>query len=363
MPVREQTEVTLPASAAVSESRNWPLRRFVACCAALILCSYSFLTYWEYSREFYSDPAGWNRLAQGHGMAPQQYRIGVLLVAHLVTVVSRGHLAMRHALTLLDGLFLLVGLSATIFLVTQTRFYREASPLRRCITQLLAIALLLFYLSWTFWYHKPETIAHFASLALAALLLSGRVRIPLAMAAVGLVLVSVYLATIRADSGLALNLGILLIALLPGERTLPLGRTLQATAGVAGLIAVLGVEFYIKTVLYPASRFSDPLFELLRNLRSPVSLFCVMVALAPYFVVVLLAARRWQELEVWEAALIVASLAEFLMFVVVALADEVRLFLPYAMALLPTSAALLCRQLTGAKSPSAADHRPPETHR
>jgi hypothetical protein len=29
-----------------------------------------------------------------------------------------------------------------------------------------------------------------------------------------------------------------------------------------------------------------------------------------------------------------------------ALADEVRLFLPYPMALLPTSAALLCRELT-----------------
>jgi hypothetical protein len=354
MLVRDEVAAAPPAQQAVSADRNWSLRWFVACFVALLLSSYSFLTYWEYSREFYADPAGWNALLQGHGTAPQQYRIGVLFVAHLLTVASRGHLAMRHALTLLDGLFLLVGVSTTIFLVTQSRFYREASALRRCVLQLLAIALLLFYLSWTFWYHKPETLANFASLALAALLLSGRLRIPAAMAAVGLVLISVYLATIRADSGLALDLGIVLLALFPGEKTLPLGRTLQAIAGGAGLVAVVGVEFYIKTILYPGNRFSDPLFELVRNLRSPVSLFCVMVALAPYFVVVFLASRRWRELETWEAALLVASLIEFLLFVVMALADEVRLFLPYPMALLPTSAALLCRALTGAESGSIA---------
>jgi hypothetical protein len=329
------------------------LRRFVALFAALIVCSYSFLTYWEYSREFYADPAGWNALLAGQGTAPQQYRIGVLFAAHFLSLLAHGHLAMRHTLTLLDGLSLLIGISATFFLVRQTRFYREASLERRCATQFLAILLLLFYLSWTFWYHKPETMANFAALGLGSVLLSGRLRIPAGIAAAGLVLLSVYLATIRADSGLALNLGILLLALVPGGKAPALGRRLQALAGGAGLIAVLGVEFYIKNILYPGNRFSDPLFELLRNLRSPVSLFCVRVSCAPYFLVALLAWRRWRTLEAWEAVLLVASLVEFLVFVVVALADEVRLFLPYPMALLPTSVALLGRELMGAQTQAA----------
>jgi hypothetical protein len=332
----------------------------VALLAVLILASYTFLTYWEYSREFYADPAGWKALLEGHGTAPQQYRIGVLFVAHSLSLLSRGHLAMRHTLTLLDGLSLLVGIAATFFLVTQTRFYRKASLERRCATQLLAIILLLFYLSWTSWYHKPETMANFASLALASVLLSGRLRIPAGAAAAGLVLLSLYLGTIRADSGLALNLGILLLALLPGEKTPALGRSLQALAGGVGLMAVLGAQFYIKNVLYPGNRFSDPLFELLRNLRSPVALFCVGVAFTPYFLVVFLAWRRWRSLEAWEAVLVVASLLEFLVFVVVALASEVRLFLPYPMALLPTSAALLGRELMCAQPPSAG--APREAH-
>jgi hypothetical protein len=332
-----------------ASSREHALRRFVFFFAALVLSSYSFLSYWEYSREFYSDPVGWSRLLQGQGMAPQQYRIGILRLAHLLSVHSFGHLALRHTLTLLDFVFLLVGMTATFYLVTQTRFYREAAYLRRCSAPLLALLLLLFYLSWTFWYHKPETIANFACLALASVLLSGKLRLPAASAAAGLMLISAYLGTIRADAGLALNLGILLLALFPGGKTLPLGRVPQAVAGGIGLIATLGVEFYIKNVLYPGNRFSDPLFELVRNIASPISLFCVGIAFAPYFLTLYFALRRWSSLEAWEAALIVASLVEFLLFVVVALADEVRLFLPYPMVLLPTSAALLCRELTGAQ--------------
>src|SRR5271154_6489380 len=93
---------------------------FLALFAVPIVGSYSFLSYWEYSKEFYSDPAGWNRLLLGQGSAPQQYRVGVILVARFLSLLTHGHLAMRHVLTLLDLLFLIVGMSATFFLVTQT---------------------------------------------------------------------------------------------------------------------------------------------------------------------------------------------------------------------------------------------------
>jgi hypothetical protein len=311
-----------------------------------MVLSYSFFSYWEYQREFFANPLGWHNLLSGHGTAPQQYRVGVLFVANDLSLLTRHHLKIRHALALLDALFLLLGVTVTLFLVTQTRFYRAASQTRRALTQLVAILLLLFYLSWTFWYHKPETIANFASLSLAALLLSGVLRVPRAVLAIGMVLVSVYLGTIRADSGLALNLGVLLTACLPGKRTLPMGSLWQGGVGGLGVLAVLSVQGYLKNVLYHTNPFSDSLFQLTGNLHSAISLFCVGTALAPYFLSAWLARRRWQTLEGWEQTLLLASGIEFLIFVVVARADEVRLFLPYPMALLPTSAALLCRMLT-----------------
>ncbi|HWZ50911.1 MAG TPA: hypothetical protein VNW54_05555 [Granulicella sp.] len=343
-------ETCLQDGYAVSTHLDRLLRRFVFLFAVVIVSSYSFLSYWEYSKEFYLDPTGWSKLLQGHGTAPQQYRVGVLFVAHFLSALTHGHLAMRHTLALLDLLFLVIGVVATFFMVARTRLYGEVSHVHRCALQFLALLLLLFYLSWTFWFHKPETIANFASLSVAAVFLSGRLRIPAPVAAVGLLLVSIYLATIRADSGLALNIGVLLLALLPTGKALPLGRVLQGLAGGGGLIAVLGVEFYIKNVLYPSNRFSDPLFELLTNLKSPFTLYCVCIALAPYFLIVFLALRRWKTLEAWESALLVASIVEFFIFMILALADEVRLFMPYPMALLPSSAALLCRELTGVPS-------------
>jgi hypothetical protein len=330
----------------MEERLNKRLTWFVAFLAVLMVSSYSFLSYWEYHREFFADPVGWQTLLLGHGTAPQQYRVGVLFVANDLSRLMRHHLQLRHALALLDAVFLLLGVTVTLLLVTRTGFYRGASQLRRALTQLVTVFLLLFYLSWTFWYHKPETIANFASLSLAALLLSGVLRVPRTVVAIGMVLLSVYLGTIRADSGLALNLGVLLAACLPGKRALPMGRLWQGVVGGIGVLAVLSVEGYLKNVLYPGNPFSDSLFQLSSNLHSAISLFCVGTAFAPYFLSVWLARRRWQTLEGWEQILLLASGIEFLIFVIVARANEVRLFLPYPMVLLPTSAALLCRMLT-----------------
>ena len=331
----------------VSAAPSHQLKKFVILCTVLIIGSYSFLSYWQYSREFYQDPAQWSTFLQGHATAPAQYRIGVLFPANFLAKLSHGHLAMRHTLALLDFIFLTVGVSITTFLVSGMSFYRKASIQARGIIHLLVLLLLLFYLSWMFWYHKPETLANFCFLAIAAGLMAGRWRISPLLAAFGLLLVSAYLGTIRADSGLALNLGLLLIALFPAGRSLPLGRITQIVTGILGSGIVLGVESYIKYVLYPHNPFSDRLFQLVTNLKSPLSLFCVVFALTPYFLIVALSRRYWRKLEAWECALILASIIEFVIFFVVARVDEVRLFIPYAMVLLPTSAILFGYELLG----------------
>jgi hypothetical protein len=331
----------------VPEVLSRRLRRFLVYSTILIIGSYIFLSYWAYSKEFYAFPAEWSDLLAGRGTAPAQYRIGVVFVAGFLGKLSHGHLAIRHSLALVDLVFLGIGLPLTLVLIARTRFYRAASYPLQCTTHFVAILLMLFYLSWTFWYHKPETIANFGSLAIAAALLAEWRRITPPVAALGLILISAYLGCVRADSGFSLNLGILLAALLPGESALRPGRGMKIVAGLAGLIAVVGVEYYIKHKMFPGNPFSDPLFQLVRNLKSPLNLFCVIFALSPYFVVVRLAGKHWSRLEEWERALVIASVVEFAFFFIVAKVDEVRVFLPYAMALLPTSAALLCREITG----------------
>src|SRR6185503_2609618 len=168
-----------------SKASGRRLGKFVLLFIVLIIGSYTFLSYWQYSKEFYQDPAQWSSLLQGHAAAPAQYRLGVVFPAGFISKLSHGHLAMRHALTLMDFGFLALGISITFLLISSTRFYREASYSGRCVMNLLAILLLLFYLSWTFWYHKPETIANFGLLAVAAALMAGLWRIPRLVAALG----------------------------------------------------------------------------------------------------------------------------------------------------------------------------------
>lgn len=326
---------------------NSNLKKFVTFFIILIISSYTFLSYWEYSKEFHQAPTEWSTFLQGHASAPAQYRIGVMFPASFISKLSHSHLAMRHTITLVDFVFLAIGLSIIFPLISRTHFYQESSYSARCVVYLLAILLLLFYLSWTFWYHKPETIANLGSLAIAAALIAGLFRIPRLLAALGLIAISAYLGTIRADSGLALNLGLVVVALLPEKRSLPLGRITQIFTGVIGIATVLGVESYIKYVLYPQNPLSDSLFQLVTNLTSPVNLFCVIFALAPYFLIVALACKYWRRLEAWERTLMIASLIEFTIYFIVAKADEVRLFIPYAIVLLPTSAMLLYFKLFG----------------
>ena len=329
----------------VLETSDSRLRKIVGSFLILIIGSYIFLSYWDYSKSFYQNPNEWKDFILGHATAPAQYRIGVVFPAHFLSRLSHGHFAMRHTLSLLDLFFLTIGIVAIFSLISRMQVYRKSLFVEKCMMQLIAVSLLLFYLSWTLWYHKPETIANFGSLAVAVGFTAGLYRTPKLLSAFGLILIALYLGTIRADSGFAFNLGLLIVALLPEGKNLHLGRVLQICTAIIGLAAVIGAEAYIKYVLYPHNPFSDSLIQLGTNLISPINLFCVIFALAPYFLIVWLATKSWKNLEVWESVLVIASCIEFVLFFVVARSDEVRLFIPYAMALLPTSAVLINRSL------------------
>ena len=329
----------------VLETSDSRLGKLVGFFLLLIIGSYIFLSYWDYSKSFHQNPNEWQDFILGRATAPAQYRIGVVFPAHFLSRLSHGHLAMRHTISLLDLFFLTIGIAVVFSLLSRTQLYRKSLFTEKCVMQLTAVSLLLFYLSWTLWYHKPETIANFGSLAVAVGFTAGLFRTPKLLSALGLVLIAVYLGTIRADSGFAFNLGLLIVALLPEGRSLHLGRALQIGTAIIGLVAVIGTEAYIKYVLYPHNPFSDSLIQFGTNLISPINLFCVIFALAPYFLIVWLATKFWRNLEAWESILVIASCIEFVLFFVVARSDEVRLFIPYAMALIPTSAVLINRGL------------------
>src|SRR5271167_3357750 len=67
---------------------------------AFIVCSTIFADYWEYSRAYHGDPDIWMDVIRGTAAAPQQYRIGVPVVADLLR--RHGHMGLRHGFALVD---------------------------------------------------------------------------------------------------------------------------------------------------------------------------------------------------------------------------------------------------------------------
>ena len=338
-------------SSALNATRT--LERFCSLALSLVVISFIFFTNLEYKRTLLTYPFTWRDLLAGRGAAPDQYRVGVIFIGGFLHQASHGRLALRYCLTLLDFGFLVVGVFAMYAVLTGGRWYRAAEPAMKAATLFLALLMLMYYLPWTLWYQKPETIANFAALASASVLLSGKYKLGPAGMGVGLVLVSAYLATVRADAAFALNAGMLLATLLPGAPCLPFTRKTQALVAAIGITLDLGIEFYIKHVLFPTNVFIYPIIQIRGNFTIPLNGFCFAIALAPYLLFLVWSRREWTILEGWERVLIAASLVELILFIVVALVDEVRLFLPFPMALLPSSAALFCRRLV--KTPHRED--------
>ena len=311
------------------------LRRFLGWTVFLITTGYTFLDYWNYSRSDHEGGSEWNNLLAGRGYAPAQYRIGVLRFAALLANLTHTHL--RHMFAVID--FFCLGLSIWLLLrlIRRSEVFRAASRIGQWMQASLALGCVLLYLLWTFWYQKPETHATLLLLILSAVAAQWRQRIP---AAIALIVVGALGATVRSDAIAAFHVGFLAVCLLPQARSLPLGRATQMVASVLSLLAAVGVQYTIMHVLYPHAPREVSAFQLWTNVTSYLDYIVLACALFPWWITLRLAAKRWRTLDGWSVALVLGSVVHFLLFYFIGMASEVRIFLPFAMTLIPLTATL-----------------------
>ena len=326
------------------------LRRFLGWTVFLITSGYVFLDYWNYSRTFHEGGGEWESLLAGRSFAPAQYRIGVLQTAALLARIT--HTQLRHMFAVIDFVCLGIALSLLLLLLTRTETFRRAAQpgpeqarlgteiLGQWLQATLALGCFLLYLLWSFWYQKPETQATLLILVLSAVLTTLATRQSRVPAALGLIVLAAIGATIRADAVIALHAGFLGACLLPQARTLPLGRGLQATASLLSIVAALAVQYAIMHWLYPHAPRQVSAFQLAGNLSNPMSNIVLLLALFPWWLTLWLAAKRWRTLDGWSMGLLLGSLVHFALFYTLGIAGEVRIFLPFAMTVVPLTVTL-----------------------
>ncbi len=309
-------------------------KKVVSVLLSLVVLSAGFLDYWSYSQAFHTEPGIWMDVVGGTANAPNQYRIGVIDTAYFLA--QHTHLALRYMLTVLDVIAGFVAVFALFFVFRRSAVYREAGLAGRWFGAAGFLVLVQFYLAWLVWYQRPETLPTTAILALALLLLAAPLRGGAGTAVCGLLLLAVAQGFVRADVAFALHLGILLVCLTPLGRGFALSRGLQAGTSAGAMLMVLGIQYWLMRQAFPQANYgSTPVFQLILNLSSPDAWIPFVLFMGPFAWTVWMVGRRRFQMEAGGVAVLVGALVFLGMWMMGGRVKEVRIFLPFALALAP----------------------------
>ncbi len=330
-------------------------KRVVSVLLGLIVLSAAFLDYWSYSQTFYREPGIWMDVVGGTAHAPGQYRVGVIDTAYFLA--RHTHLGLRHTLAVLDVVSGFIAVFTLFLILRRSAVYREAGQAGEWFGAVSFVALVQYYLAWLLWYQKPETLPTTALLALSLLLLTVRMPLPDGLGSmarvIGLLLLVVAQAFVRADVAFALHVGVLLVCLTQAGKGFALSRWLQAGTSLAGVMLAVAIQYWLMRRVFPQANYGDtPVLQLFLNLKSPGSLFPFLLFLAPFaWTAVMLMRRRYQvgsaEIGMFTGAVIFLG-----MWVTVGRIAEVRIFLPFALALAPLTVGIAMQRFLSGVSHS-----------
>jgi hypothetical protein len=154
----------------------------------------------------------------------------------------------------------------------------------------------------------------------------------------------------RADVAFALHLGILLICLTKAGKGFALPRGVQAGTSMVAMLLAVGIQYWLMKRVYPQASYGDtPVLEFFLNLKSPQAYAPFLLFLLPAGWTGVMLSRRRYEVEPADLGIFTAAVIFLGMWVVVGKIAEVRIFMPFALALAPLTAELaMQRFLPGA---------------
>jgi hypothetical protein len=323
-------------------------KRITSIVLSIVLLSATFLDYWGYSRQFYKEPGTWLDVIAGTANAPSQYRIGVVYTANFLAIHL--HLALRHTLTLLDLITAFIAVFTLFLVLRRSATYRNAGLSGKWLGAASFVVMTEFYLAWLLWYQRPETLPTTAILSVALLLLTVRLPLPagarIAVPVVGIILLAAMQGFVRADVGFALQIGVLLVCLTPMGKGFALPRAVQAGTSLVSLLLVLGIQYALMRKIYPDATYGDtPVLQLFTNLKSLNEQIPFVLFLLPFGWTFVTLARRRYQVEAGSAAAFTGALLFLGMWVTVGRIEEVRIFLPFAMTVIPLTVELAMQRL------------------
>jgi len=362
-PSSSQAEAGLQREAASEESavppgRTGPQRttRLLLLAAVLGVCNRN---YWQYSDTDHYWPKYWLPFVHGTGLAPEQYRVGVKLTAWwLVQHLGWGF---RHGFALMDVVSSLLAVFLLYDLLQRKRLVRYASAEMQWFASAAFVMLVCFYLAWSEFFFRPETLPTVGLAAVMFWLWSPRSSSPPSgsrqvVLACGVIAAAALQAWIRADVACLLNFGMLLVCFSRFGHGLSLPRRAAVLTSSAAIAVAGAIQLYIMRVMYPHTSYgSIPIVMARHDLRQPLTF--------PPFIFFILPIV-WTGVYFWRqragedgasAGLIVGSALYLILWIVMGKLDEVRIFIPFALALAPLTVELAVRRIRNDSAASGSD--------
>ena len=160
-------------------------------------------------------------------------------------------------------------------------------------------------------------------------------------------LVAVLLATlwqgfIRADVSAIFGLALFLFSLTPRAAEMFGSRKLGAAVGIAIGVIAIAVQAWLKLVLFPHATYAPdtPVIQFFSNLK--IRTFATfLIAMLPFLLALIAAARHWKQMDPEDLLAVFAACLYLPLWWTVGLTDEVRVFVPFLLALTPAAAKLM----------------------
>ncbi|MGC1869414.1 MAG: hypothetical protein WA700_00530 [Acidobacteriaceae bacterium] len=308
----------------------WLIPAFISA----ISLSYAFLDWEIYRQQFLVHPDGWMLYFSGGIQAPWQYRIGVWEV--VLWLYQWFHLKPYDALTLIDVVCLALSLWLILRVLRHFEGYKTASLPMRWLATAGVLFLAEYYVVWGHWFQTEDTMPSILFVALSVALVCGELVQSRILACLLLVCLGWVQGFIRADVAVMLHAGFFL-AVVFSKKTVPLGRAWQAATSLLAGLAAGCVQLYLMRVRFPNAHYgSEGVVQLTNNLK-PEMWGTMLLALLPFGLLLGLVITKRHRPSAVTVMLLTGSLLYFPLWATVGLLDEVRIFLPFAFALIPAT--------------------------
>jgi hypothetical protein len=309
---------------------------------AVMMAGVCYLDFFAYRAQGWADPAMLPKLtARLHGAAdaPDQYRMGVLWLAQWMAVHL--HVAMTMSLAVIDGVCGMVAVLVLYQVLLRTEVYAEASAVERWFGSAVFVLLMLWWLLWLLWLQKPETLPAAGTVAGMVWLWQSaphpsQKRDGWGTRAFGLVGLSVLLAAFRADVTCLLNVGVLAYVVVRREPRLALRLPAAVVVSLTSAVIAGAMQVWLVRVAYPQAGYGLVKFwQLWPNVKHGTRWPPFAVFLLPLV---------WMGVQVWRRrfagdaaglAVLCGAMVYAVLWCSIGKIDEVRIFLPFALALGP----------------------------